>query len=242
MNHSEGQDPTIRIPCTELSKLIDENAQLRAQVTCLQAHMTAMVNAQLSRQVRAFHEKYGHPTRTTPCVPEMKEVQFRLNLIAEEFFELLAACEIWPKLDKGHHPLEGELHASEIIKDAIRDDFAGTVDLPEFIDACGDLAYVIEGSAAAMGVEMTPVLAEIQRANMAKEPNGPDAKPVKLPGWTPPDIAGVLLQQGWRRPAPFAVEEQECETCLGVGKLRDGDTKELRKCLDCRGTGTVVVP
>ena len=31
--------------------------------------------------------------------------------------------------------------------------------------------------------------------------------------------------------------EQECATCLGVGKLRDGDTNDLRKCLDCRGEG-----
>lgn len=29
----------------------------------------------------------------------------------------------------------------------------------------------------------------------------------------------------------------ECKTCLGVGKLRDGDTNDLRKCLDCRGEG-----
>lgn len=240
MTTTEEQDPTIRISRAELSKLIDENAQLRAQVTCQQAHSTAMVNAQLSRQVRAFHEKYGHPTRSTPCVPEMKEVQFRLRLITEEFFELLAACEIWPHLDEGHDP--DEIHAFEIIKDAISDDFAGTVDLPEFIDALADLSYVIEGTAAAMGVNMAPVLAEVQRANMAKEPNGPDAKPVKLPGWTPPNITGVLLQQGWRRPAPFAVEEQECVTCLGIGKLRDGETNDLRKCLDCRGTGTVVLP
>jgi predicted HAD superfamily Cof-like phosphohydrolase len=189
-------EQATRIARAGLGALLDENAQLRAQVTALQAHSAAMVSMQLSQQVRAFHAKYRHPTRSIPCVPEMKEVQFRLNLIAEEFFELLAACEIWPHLDKGqHHP--GEIHASEIIKNAIRDDFAGTVDLPEFVDALADLSYVIEGTAAAMGVNMTPVLAEVQRANMSKEPNGPDAKPVKLPDWTPPDIARVLIQQGW---------------------------------------------
>ena len=29
----------------------------------------------------------------------------------------------------------------------------------------------------------------------------------------------------------------ECPTCLGVGKLRDGESGELRACLDCRGSG-----
>ena len=187
---------TISISRDELNEILTENVRLRAQVQELQEHSTAMVNAQLSRQVRAFHEKYGHPTRSTPCVPAADEVRFRLRLITEEFFELLTACEIWPHLDEEHEP--DEIHAFEIIRDDISDDFAGTVNLPEFVDALADLLYVIEGTAAAMGVNMAPILAEVQRANMAKEPNGPDAKPVKLPGWTPPDIAGVLVRQGWR--------------------------------------------
>lgn len=29
----------------------------------------------------------------------------------------------------------------------------------------------------------------------------------------------------------------ECRTCLGVGRIRDGETNELRKCLDCAGSG-----
>lgn len=189
---------TISISRDELNEILTENVRLRAQVQELHEHSTAMVNAQLSRQVRAFHEKYSHPTRSTPCVPTMKEVQFRLNLISEEFFELLAACEIWPQWDGDEDDSGDPVHASEIIKAAIMNDFAGCVDLPEFIDALADLSYVIEGTAAAMGVNMAPVLAEVQRANMSKEPNGSDAKPVKLPDWTPPDIAGVLVRQGWR--------------------------------------------
>jgi hypothetical protein len=35
----------------------------------------------------------------------------------------------------------------------------------------------------------------------------------------------------------YAVED-ECETCLGVGRLRDGGTNELRRCLDCGGSGS----
>ena len=192
---------TISVSRDELNQILTENARLRAQVQELHEHSTAMVNTQLSRQVRAFHEKYGHPTRFTPCVPKTKEVQLRLKLIAEEFFELLAACEIWPKHYIPTAPDRNEeVYASDVIKDAIENDFSGYVDLPEFIDALADLSYVIEGSAAAMGVNMAPVFSEVQRANMSKEPNGPDAKPIKPADWIPPDIAGVLIQQGWRRP------------------------------------------
>jgi hypothetical protein len=28
-----------------------------------------------------------------------------------------------------------------------------------------------------------------------------------------------------------------CRTCLGNGRIRDGKTKEQRRCLDCSGTG-----
>ena len=33
---------------------------------------------------------------------------------------------------------------------------------------------------------------------------------------------------------------EECRTCLGVGRIRDGGTRELRRCLDCNGAGVVV--
>lgn len=31
--------------------------------------------------------------------------------------------------------------------------------------------------------------------------------------------------------------ETECKTCLGVRQIRDGGTGDLRKCLDCNGSG-----
>lgn len=32
-------------------------------------------------------------------------------------------------------------------------------------------------------------------------------------------------------------EREECPTCLGHGRIDDGDTGLPRKCLDCNGTG-----
>ena len=71
------------------------------------------------------------------------------------------------------------------------------MDLPKLIDALGDLAYVIEGTAACCGVDMRPIAAEIHRANMEKTWNG-EGKPTKGPGWVEPNIVGELREQGWQ--------------------------------------------
>lgn len=33
---------------------------------------------------------------------------------------------------------------------------------------------------------------------------------------------------------------EECSTCLGIGHIRDGETRDSRKCLDCNGAGVTV--
>lgn len=54
-------------------------------------------------------------------------------------------------------------------------------------------------------------------------PNAPDLRTV-VPG---------LLGAGSASPP----DDEECRTCLGNGRIRDGETRELRRCLDCGGTG-----
>jgi predicted HAD superfamily Cof-like phosphohydrolase len=73
------------------------------------------------------------------------------------------------------------------------------VDLPDFVDALGDIDYVIEGTRSVFGVDGAPIAAEIHRANMSKEPNG-WGKPAKPANWTPPDIEWELRRQGWEEP------------------------------------------
>jgi predicted HAD superfamily Cof-like phosphohydrolase len=83
-------------------------------------------------------------------------------------------------------------------------------------DGIADLIYVAVGAALAYGIPLERVWAEVQRSNMAKfhrcsacDGAGCDAcagtgfvavkdaggKVQKPPGWTPPDIAGVLQKQ-----------------------------------------------
>ncbi len=188
---------TTRVSSADLANLIRERDALRTQVTELQAHASRTADASLARSVRAFHFKFGHPVGNVPEVPEETTVRFRVALITEEFLELVSAA--YPAASEPIRAVHGAL-AMINLNHAVR------VDLPEFVDAMADLAYVIEGTAAAFGVHMAPVHAEVQRSNMAKDPNGPDRKPVKPYDWTPPDIAGVLRDQGWR-PEHAAVRE-----------------------------------
>ncbi len=192
-----------------------ENARLTAQVDDLQARMTAMVESSLARQVRAFHAKFGHPVATTPAVPDAEQVKFRLKLIAEEFFELLAACEIWPaaifasdvRIADAQLTYEDEVCVADAVKYAIEHEFVdpNVVDLAKFTDALADLDYVIEGTRAVFGIHGKPIADAVHVANMAKESvldeedrPVPYSKPTKPKGWRTPDVRAFLIEQGWR--------------------------------------------
>ena len=70
-------------------------------------------------------------------------------------------------------------------------------DLTRMVDALGDLLYVLYGTATVLGVDMEPVFAEIHRSNMTKEvAESQDAKGVKGPRYSPPDLSRVLSDQG----------------------------------------------
>jgi predicted HAD superfamily Cof-like phosphohydrolase len=67
-------------------------------------------------------------------------------------------------------------------------------DLIESIDGLCDLVCVVYGAALEFGIDLDPFWSEVHRTNMAKAggPAREDGKRLKPPGWTPPDIAGVL--------------------------------------------------
>jgi len=170
---------------SEIENLRFEIGVRDRQIAELQESMSKLVNSQLSQRVRAFQLKYGHPVNWTPAVPDNATMRVRLKLIAEEFVELLRACACNPgSVDFA----ECELHFAI---DCDVDD----MNLPAAIDALADLSYVIEGTAATLGVNMHPIMEEVHRANMAKEPA--EGKPTKPAGWVPPDIEGELVKQGW---------------------------------------------
>jgi len=144
--------------------------------------------------VTEFHLVGGYPIRRAPEVPPDAEVRFRLRLIAEEFFEQFAACF--------HGVLQKQLvaDAEERIRQVIDRGQISHVSLPDLADAWADLQYVIVGSNVTFGIDGDAVFRVVHDANMMKF--GPGAardpstgKPIKPPGWRPPDIAGELERQ-----------------------------------------------
>ena len=156
----------------------------------------------LTGRVRAFHRRFGHPIAHWPRVPNEDTVRFRLRLICEEFRELVeSALDTTGDEDTVHVRRRNLEDAWDVIQNAIAGKYLYQrapvkVDLPAFADALADIAYVVEGTNVAFGIDSESVLCAVHAANMAKEPNGSD-KPTKPPGWSPPDVASLLKDHGW---------------------------------------------
>lgn len=72
-------------------------------------------------------------------------------------------------------------------------------DFPGAVDALCDLIYVCLGAAVAWGVDLSPIFQAVHNTNMAKEGGATrsDGKILKPEGWAPPDVRGLLIDQGW---------------------------------------------
>ena len=191
-------------------RTVEEGLLMEKDSTQLQRAVSTQT---LREQVQEFHRTFDHPVRETPGLIPDDRVRFRARLIAEEFFEVLAACfddEVvcdgclghtadgvtpCPSCGNTRHVV-GFASLQECVLEAIAK--AGVrVDLPELADGIADLMYVAEGTDIEFGIDSGPIAAEVHRANITKVPTG-KAKPLKPPGWTPPDVEKELRNQGWR--------------------------------------------
>lgn len=141
-----------------------------------------MINgmSSLMLDVAAFHRATDTPIAEVPSIPSDERVKLRLDLISEEFFELLDSLG-WAQYGADFMP-----------------DPNGHRNIVATADALADLVYVIIGTALEFGIPLDEVWAEVQRANLAKigadgkVHKRADGKVLKPEGWMPPDIAGVL--------------------------------------------------
>lgn len=88
---------------------------------------------------------------------------------------------------------------AELLREEFEDEYLPAVaegDLVKIGDALGDMACVISGTALTYGIPLDPVTDEIHRSNMTKEPS--PGKFIKGPGYTPPNIAGIIDPRGYR--------------------------------------------
>jgi len=75
-------------------------------------------------------------------------------------------------------------------------------DMARVADALGDIQYVTNRFAVIWGIDLRPIHDVIHAANMRKVGGElrADKKVMKPPGWTPPDVRGLLIDQGWTPP------------------------------------------
>ena len=137
--------------------------------------------------VRQFHATYGLPVVEGPPNVDRERVHMRMNLIGEEFAELVGAI----------YGAAARTRIESAFAQAVGDD-DGARDTVEAADALGDLIYVIYGMALETGIPMRDVLAEVQASNLSKL--GADGTPIyredgkvlKGPDFFSPDIRGIL--------------------------------------------------
>jgi len=188
---------------TEIQHLRERLTEMQQKCT---AHVIQLRNAheggtKLRGQVTAFHHAMDLPVFDTPSYPlhqrSTQLAKLRVELILEEAFEFAAAV------------LSRDITLQMICRDAlavVKDSKTliyvdcDNSRLPEIADALADLDYVVEGSRLTFGIDGGPVADEVHRVNMTKVggPISPSGKRGKPPGFTPPDIARVLREQGWK--------------------------------------------
>ncbi|KKL61298.1 hypothetical protein LCGC14_2196660, partial [marine sediment metagenome] len=118
--------------------------------------------------IESLHFAFSHTVGPFPSEPSLQEVELRKTLINEETKETLEA-----------------LSAGNLV---------------DLADGIADCIVVLLGTAVAYGIDMRPVWNLIHDSNMAKIGGGKreDGKFLKPKGWTPPDIRGELIRQGWK--------------------------------------------
>lgn len=65
-------------------------------------------------------------------------------------------------------------------------------DVTAAADALADIVYAVYGTAWRFGMPLDALVAEVHRSNMTKTPSPGDGKAIKGPGYSRPDIAGIL--------------------------------------------------
>lgn len=135
-----------------------------------------------------FHEAFGAPVAWRPGFPPDARILLRLELIFEEFKELLE--ETGFALFFEDRQVTGGLALAQLI--------SRPPNLVGAADALTDLRYVIDGACLEFGLPAEKLLREVHRSNMSKL--GADGKPIlredgkvlKGPGYQPPRLDLII--------------------------------------------------
>lgn len=191
------------------SELVIENRALRAELkerrTLMQEpfRMCDRRRADVMQFFGVAEQEIGG----APHLPRDEVMRFRLELLAEEVFELFFAffadATEWNTGVAFRTPYSVLLEARGWVVEVVRRArWNPRLRLPEVVKESIDLDYVVEGLRVAFGVDAAPHWDAVHESNLAKQggPKGMNGKLLKPAGWVPPDIEGILRAQGWRKP------------------------------------------
>lgn len=165
---------TLTVRACDIAAMEADNRHLRAQRDELQAANTRMTEEKRavdwSAHVEQLFEVFDQAAPSTPGFPDETTIALRRKMLREEFNETIEALD--------------------------------ARDFVEVVDGCIDTVVVAIGMLVAFGVDPRPFWNEVHANNLTKAggPVSSDGKRLKPPGWTPPDIAGLLWHQGYRDP------------------------------------------
>jgi len=150
------------------------------------------------RDVHDFHVALDIPVETRPAIPADHIIRLRMRLITEEFGELLAAMGGGGKVLTTRIVAFLQGYVGDIMDESTDQNMVP--DIIALADAIADLKYVLEGTNLAFGIDGEYVWDAVHATNMRKAggPVDDHGKRLKPPGWTLPDIEGVLRLQGWK--------------------------------------------
>jgi predicted HAD superfamily Cof-like phosphohydrolase len=156
-----------------------------------------MTKSETQRAAEELMRAAGQAIRDTPGEPSEEDRILRAKLIMEEALETVVALGVKMRLNT---PMMGGMLSVNVHNADTVFETDGDFDLIESVDGCCDLNVVVAGTLSALGVPDVPVQREVERSNRSKLlPDGTlpphptvEGKFGKGPGYTPPDIAGVI--------------------------------------------------
>jgi len=140
--------------------------------------------------VDAFMVRMGQTIPAIPAIPDVKVRELWARLVLEEALETVRALGFAGRAKIFETKMTIELEAML------------EPDLVEIADGCLDVRFVATGTLSACGIADEKGQLVVDENNLGKFGPGhklrEDGKLIKPPDHKPPDIRGLLIEQGWK--------------------------------------------